>query len=97
MAHKNKNDGGKRTNTAQSRLLRSKALTLNTCRSFDYARGNGPIIYFTDLCKPIEACIYARTKITHLQVIPQQSTQKHSKFAITDIREKPVNFFCCST
>ena len=32
-------------------------------------------------------------KSTHLQVIPQQCAQKHSKFAITDIREKPVNFF----
>ena len=32
-------------------------------------------------------------KITHLQVIPQQSTRKHSKFAITYIPEKPVDCF----
>ena len=28
---------------------------------------------------------------------PAAKHPKHSKFAITDIREKPVNFFCCST
>ena len=32
---------------------------------------------------------------THLQVIPQHP--KHSKFAITDIREKAENFFYCLT
>ena len=31
-------------------------------------------------------------KSTRLQVIPQYSTQ-NSKFATTDMREKPVNFF----
>ena len=36
-------------------------------------------------------------KSARLQVILQQSTQKHIKFAITDIRKKPVNFFSCST
>ena len=35
-------------------------------------------------------------KSKHLQVIPQQSTQ-NSKFAITDIREKPTILFYCST
>ena len=34
---------------------------------------------------------------TRLQVIPQQSTQNTANFPITDIREKPVNFFHCST
>ena len=28
---------------------------------------------------------------------PAVKHPKQSKFAITDIREKPVNFFCCST
>ena len=28
---------------------------------------------------------------------PAAKHSKHSKFAITDIREKPVNFFYCST
>ena len=36
-------------------------------------------------------------KSTHLQVIPVAKHPKHSKFAITDIRVKPVNFFYCST
>ena len=31
-------------------------------------------------------------KSTQLQVISQQSTQ-HSKLAVTDIRQKPVDFF----
>ena len=31
-------------------------------------------------------------KSTHLQVIPQQSIQKHNKLAITGIREKPADF-----
>ena len=31
-------------------------------------------------------------KSTRLQVIPQQKHPKHSKFAVTDIREKPVDF-----
>ena len=36
-------------------------------------------------------------KSTHLQVIPQQNTQKHSKFAIRDMREKSVDFFLFTT
>ena len=28
---------------------------------------------------------------------PAAKHPKHSNFAITDMREKPVNFFCCST
>ena len=31
-------------------------------------------------------------KSTHLQVIPQQSTQ-NDQLAVTDLREKPVDFF----
>ena len=37
-----------------------------------------------------------KEKTTYLQVIPQKSTQKHSKFAITDMQEKPVDR-CCGT
>ena len=36
-------------------------------------------------------------KSTHLQVIPQQGTQKHSKFAITDTQEKPADLYYCTT
>ena len=32
-------------------------------------------------------------KSTHLQAVSQQSTQEHLKFAITDMRLKPVDFF----
>ena len=28
---------------------------------------------------------------------PEAKHPKHNKFAITDIQEKPGNFFCCST
>ena len=41
---------------------RSKTLTLNSCRSLDYAHGNESIIYFTHLCKPMETHICARKK-----------------------------------
>ena len=47
---------------AQSRFFRTEPLTLNLCCSLDYVRGNEYIIYFTDLCKPIETYIYARKK-----------------------------------
>ena len=40
----------------------SESLSSNSFRSFEYARGNESIIYFTDLCKPIETYIYARKK-----------------------------------
>ena len=36
-------------------------------------------------------------KSTHLQVITQQSAQKRNKFTITDMREKPEDFFYCTT
>ena len=32
-------------------------------------------------------------KSTHIQVIPAEKHSKRSKFAIANIREKPVNFF----
>ena len=57
-----------------SPLILCESLPSNSFRSLGYARGNESIIYFTDLCKPIETYIYAK-KNTHLQVIPQQRTQ----------------------
>ena len=44
----------KQTNTGTA-----ETLTSNSFRSLDYARGNESIVYFTDLCKPIETYIYA--------------------------------------
>ena len=51
---------------------------------------------FTDLCKPIKTYIYARKKHPFASY-PAAKHPKHSKFVITDIREKPVSFFHCST
>ena len=59
---------------ALSRFSHSELLSSNSFRSFDYARGSESIIYFTDLCKPIKHASMLG-KSTHLQVIPQQSTQ----------------------
>ena len=49
-----------------------------------------------DLCKPIETYIDARKKHPFASY-PTAKHPKHSKFAITDIREKLVNFFYCLT
>ena len=50
-------------------FLQSGTQTLNFCRSFDYARDNESIIYFIDLCKPIERKVHlCYEKSTHLQV-----------------------------
>ena len=49
-------------NTGIVALFQSKTLTLNFYRSLDYARGDDSILYFTDLCKPIETYIYDKKK-----------------------------------
>ena len=46
----------------QQLFFQSETLTLKSCCSIDYARSNESIIYFTDLCKPIETYIYARKR-----------------------------------
>ena len=61
-AQANKNADGKRINTGTVELFQSETLTLNSFRGLDYARCNESIIYFTDLCKPIETYVYARKK-----------------------------------
>ena len=45
-----------------------------------------------DLCKPLEIYVYARKKHPS-SGYPTAKHPKHRKLAITDIREKPVNFF----
>ena len=45
-----------------SRFSKSEPLPSNSFCSFHSANGNESIIYFTDLCKPIETYIYARKK-----------------------------------
>ena len=62
--------------------------------------GNGKAqvnyILSNDLCKPLEIYVYVIKKHPS-SGYPAAKHPKHSKFAITDIREKPVNFFYCST
>ena len=78
----------------QSRFFQNEAVTLNSCRSLDNARGNESIIYFMDLCKPIETYIDARKKHPFASYSTAKHP-KHSKLAITYIREKLANFFDC--
>ena len=87
VAHANKTPMGNEQARTQSRFFQSETLTLNSCLSLDY---------FTDLCKPIETYIYARKKHPFASY-PAAKHPKHSKFTVTDIREKPVNFLHCST
>ena len=56
------------------------------------ARDNKSVIFFfNDLFNPIEIYIYARKK--HLITSYFEAKHpKHRKFAITDMREKSVNF-----
>ena len=60
-AHDNADERTKQRR-ALSRFFQAESLTLNSRHSVDYARGNESIIYFTDLCKPVETYIYARKK-----------------------------------
>ena len=53
-------------------------------------------ILSNNLCKPLEIYDYARKKHPSSDY-PAVNHPKHSKFAITDMREKPVKFFYCST
>ena len=52
-------------------------------------------IYFNDLYKPIEIYIYARKKHPFTSY-PASKHPKHSEFAITDMREEPVDFLYCT-
>ena len=85
--------GNEQTQT-QSRFFQSETLTLNSCCSLDYACGNESVIYFTNLCKPIETYIDARKKHPFASYSTAKHP-KHSKLAITYIREKLANFFDC--
>ena len=73
-ARKHKTPTGAKQTRALSRFFQSEPLLSNSFRSFDYTRGNESIIYFTDLCKPIETYVYVRKKHPFASY-PQQSTQ----------------------
>ena len=80
-AHKQKTPTGSEQTRTIPRFSQSEPLLSNPFRSFDYARGNESIIYFIDLCKPIETYIYARKKHPFASY-PAAKHPKHSKFAI---------------
>ena len=71
----------------------SETLTLNSCHSLDYTRGNEYIIYFTDLCKLIETYIYARKK----HPFARYPAAKHSKQQICHTRKTSELFFLFNT
>ena len=96
MAFADKKGDAKRKNPKKCRFLQGGTQSLNSCHSLDYARDNESIIYFNDLCKPIEIYIYARKKHPFTSY-PAAKHPKHSKFAITDMREKPVDFLLSNT
>ena len=71
--------------------------TFNSCRSLDCGRSNRSIIFFNDLRKPIEIYIYARNYHPFTSYLTAKHP-KHNKFAITDMRKKPVELFLlCDT
>ena len=50
------------------------------------------VIFYDDLCKPIEIYIYVRKKHPFASY-PAAKHPKHRKLAVTDIPEKSVEFF----
>ena len=76
----------------QRRFFQSGTQTLNSCLSLHYELSNKSIIFFNDLCKPIEIYIFVRKKHP-VTCCPAAKHPKQNKLAVTDIREKPVDFF----
>ena len=70
--------------------------TINFCHSFDCARGKESIIFFNDLCKPIET-ISMLGKSTHLQFIPQQSTQSTANLPLQTCEKNQQIFLLYDT
>ena len=75
----------------QWRFFWSGTQTLNSFRSLEYARDNKSITFFYDLCKPIEMYIYARKKHP-FNSYPAAKHPRHSKFAITDMKNQQTFF-----
>ena len=83
-----KNVGENWTNTKTVTFFRIGTQTLNFGHS--YARSND------DLCKPIEIYIYVK-KVTHLHVIPQQSTQNTTNLRLQTYEKNQWNFLLFNT
>ena len=64
--------------------------------SLRYAHGSKSVIFFKDLCKPIKIYVYSRKKHPFAS-FPAAKHLSHSKFDITDMREKPAGLFYCTT
>ena len=73
----------------------SRKLTLNFYRSLDYACGSESIIFSSNLCKPIEIYTYVKQMRPFTRYLAAKHP-KHCKFDITDMRQKPVDFFYCT-
>ena len=89
--HANKNDGANRINTKIVMLFRSGTSTFNTCRSLDYTHDNESIIFFNDLCKPMEIYIHARKKYPFTSYSTAKHP-KHNKLAVTNKRKNSGPF-----
>ena len=94
MAHANKNADRERTNTDTVTLFPSETLTLNSCHSLDYARGNESIIYFTNLSKPIEKTyIYAKKKHSFVSY-PAAKHPNAANFRLQTYDKNQWTFLC---
>ena len=76
-------------------LLVETQETLSFHHSLDYAHGNESIMFSNDPGKLIETYFYVRKKHP-FTCCPTAKHRKHSKFAITDMRQKPVDFVYCT-
>ena len=89
MAHTNKTADGGPPDTDTIMFLPK----WNTNSNIELcARSNESIMFFTDLCKPIETYIYARKKAP-ICMLSRSKAPKRSKLTVADMRQKPVNFF----
>ena len=65
-------------NPKRGSLLRIGTQTLNSCRSLDYAHGNESILYFNDLCMPIEKAPICKLSGSKATQTPQICHYKHA-------------------
>ena len=73
-------------------FFQSDPLPSNSFNSFDYARGNESIFYFTHLCKPIETYIYARKKHPFSSYPEAKQTQQTCGYKHTTKTSEPFLF-----
>ena len=98
VAHGNKKSRWEKKDSEYSDAFENEPL--NSCRSLGYARSNKSISVFNYLCKPMELYIYVRKKhpFTSYPAAKHLNTtnlrlQTTEVICVTDIREKPVDFY----